>query len=50
MHHALVRWVAAGSEALMSLDPRVLQDLIAAREREDWVAVAGIVDWLSSGT
>jgi hypothetical protein len=50
IHHALVRWVAAGSEALMSLEPRVLQDLVEAREREDWAAVAGIIDWLRAGT
>lgn len=49
-HHALVRWVAAGSEALMTIEPRVLQDLIDARERKDWVAVAGIIDWLRAGT
>jgi N-glycosylase/DNA lyase len=50
MHHALVRWVAAGSEALMAVEPRVLDDLAAARAREDWGAVAGIIDWLRSGT
>lgn len=50
MHHALVRWVAAGSEALLSIEPRVLQDLADARRREDWTAVAGIIDWLQSGT
>jgi hypothetical protein len=50
IHHALVRWVAAGSEALMAIEPRVLDDLVAAREREDWVAVAGIIDWLRTGT
>jgi hypothetical protein len=49
MHHALVRWVSAGSEALMSLDPGVLDDLIDARRREDWAAVAGIIDWLAAG-
>jgi hypothetical protein len=49
-HHALVRWVAAGSEALLAIEPRVLQDLVAAREREDWAAVAGIIDWLRAGT
>jgi hypothetical protein len=49
MHHALVRWVSAGSEALLAVDPCVLQDLVAAREREDWAAVAGIIDWLSAG-
>jgi hypothetical protein len=50
MHHALVRWVSAGSEALLATEPRVLQDLIEAREREDWTAVAGIIDWLRAGT
>jgi len=50
IHHALVRWVAAGAEALMALEPRVLQDLAEARRREDWTAVAGIIDWLQTGT
>jgi hypothetical protein len=50
IHHALVRWVAAGSEALLAVEPRVLQDLVAARDREDWAAVAGIIDWLRAGT
>jgi hypothetical protein len=50
VHHALVRWVSSGSEALMSLEPRVLDQLTDAREREDWAAVAGIIDWLRSGT
>jgi hypothetical protein len=49
VHYALVRWASAGSEALMSISPQVLDDLVAAREREDWVAVAGIVDWLAAG-
>lgn len=49
VHHALVRWVAAGSEALMSFDSLTLDDLIAARKREDWRAVAGIIDWLEAG-
>jgi hypothetical protein len=49
-HHALVRWVSAGSEALLSIEPRVLEDLFAARDREDWAAVAGIIDWLRAGT
>jgi hypothetical protein len=49
VHHALVRWASAGAEALMAVDPQVLQDLVAAREREDWDAVAGIVDWLDAG-
>ena len=49
VHHALVRWVSAGSEALMAIEPPVLRDLIAARRREDWRAVGGIVDWLEAG-
>lgn len=49
INHALVRWVAAGSEALLALEPRALQELVEAREREDWTAVAGIIDWLRAG-
>jgi len=49
VHLALVRWASAGSEALMAVEPQVLRDLIAARAREDWTAVAGIVDWLEAG-
>ena len=49
VHHALVRWASAGAEALMALEPSVLRDLVEAREREDWDAVAGIVDWLKAG-
>ena len=49
IHHALVRWAASGSEALMAIEPQVLRDLVAARRREDWEAVAGIVDWLAAG-
>src|SRR3954452_11735655 len=36
VHHALVRWVSEGSEALMSMDPRVLDQLTEACDREDW--------------
>jgi hypothetical protein len=49
VHHALVRWASAGAEALMAIEPQALRDLIAARRREDWDAVAGIVDWLEAG-
>ena len=49
VHYAIVRWVSAGSEALLSIRPQALDDLIAARGREDWQAVAGIIDWLASG-
>lgn len=49
VHYALVRWVSAGSEALLSFEPEALRRLIEARRREDWVAVAGIIDWLEAG-
>ena len=49
IHHALVRWASAGAEALMAVEPQVLRDLVAARRREDWAAVAGIVDWMDAG-
>ena len=49
VHYALVRWVAAGSEALMSATPQMLAELAAAWERQDWEAVGGIVDWLLAG-
>ena len=49
VHHALVRWASAGAEALMALEPQVFRELLAAREREDWRAVAGIIDWLAAG-
>ncbi len=48
VHYALVRWAASGSEALMAVEPLALRQLIEARQREDWEAVAGIVDWLAS--
>jgi hypothetical protein len=49
VHHALVRWASAGAEALLAIEPQVLRDLIAARQREDWPTVAGIIDWLEAG-
>lgn len=49
VHHALVRWASAGAEALMAIEPAVLRDLVEARRREDWRAVAGILDWLDAG-
>jgi hypothetical protein len=48
-HLALVRWASAGAEALLSVDPQVLRELIDARHREDWPTVAGIIDWLDAG-
>lgn len=50
IHHALVRWVSAGSEALMTISSLALEDLIDGRKREDWKSVAGIIDWLEAGT
>jgi hypothetical protein len=49
VHFALVRWASAGSEALLSVEPQALHDLIDARRREDWEAVGGIIDWLAAG-
>jgi hypothetical protein len=49
VHHALVRWASAGAEALMAWEPQVLRELIAARQREDSAALAGIIDWLEAG-
>jgi hypothetical protein len=49
VHHALARWAAAGSEALLFVGPAVLRDLVAARRAEDWARVAGIIDWLQAG-
>lgn len=49
VHYALVRWASAGAEALLSIHPQVLGELVEARRREDWAAVAGIVDWLDAG-
>jgi len=49
IHFALVRWVSAGSEALLSLEPQSMKELIAARAAEDWPKVAGIIDWLEAG-
>jgi hypothetical protein len=44
-----VRWVSAGSEALLAVEPPVLRELIAARKDENWTKVAGIIDWLEAG-
>ena len=49
VHLALVRWASAGAEALLAVEPQALRDLVDARRREDWPAVAGIVDWLEAG-
>ena len=49
VHHALARWAAAGSEALLFVGPAVLRDLVEARRAGNWEKVAGIVDWLEAG-
>ena len=49
VHFALVRWASAGAEALMAIEPRILDDLLEAKDREDWPAVAGMLDWLAAG-
>lgn len=49
LHYALVRWAAAGSEMLMATPPLVLGQLVEARQREDWDAVGGLIDWLATG-
>jgi hypothetical protein len=49
VHHALVRWTREGAETLMAVEPPVLGRLWDAREREDWIEVAGILDWLRAG-
>ena len=41
--------VLAGSEALLSVEPQVLHELVDARRREDGDAVGGIIDWLAAG-
>jgi hypothetical protein len=48
-HFALVRWVSAGAEALLSIEPQVLEELVEARRSGDWTKVAGIIDWLDAG-
>jgi len=48
VHYALVRWAASGAEALMAIEPLALRQLTEARQREDWDAVGGIIDWLAT--
>jgi hypothetical protein len=33
----------------MAIEPQTPGDLIGARQREDWTAVAGIIEWLAAG-
>lgn len=49
MHHALVRWSSAGSEALMAAPPEMLVALRDAADAGDIARVRGIVDALLAG-
>jgi hypothetical protein len=49
VHHALVRYGAAGAEALLALEPQALKELIAARKEGDWKKVGSLIDWLEAG-
>lgn len=48
-HYALVKFVAAGSEAILACGPDPLRELVAARQAERWDRVAGIIDWIAAG-
>ena len=48
-HYALVKFVSAGSEAILACGPDPLRELVEAREAEDWPRVAGIIDWIAAG-
>jgi len=49
VHHALVRWSAAGSEALLASPPDLLVALRDATNAGDAGRVSGIVDALLAG-
>jgi hypothetical protein len=49
VHHALVRWSAAGSEALLASPPDLLVALRDAADAGDAARVRGIVDALLAG-
>ena len=48
-HYALVKFVSAGSEAILACGPDPLRALVEARRAEDWERVAGIIDWIAAG-
>lgn len=48
-HYALVKFVSAGSEAILACGPDPLAALLEARRTGDWERVGGIVDWIASG-
>jgi hypothetical protein len=49
VHHALVRWSSAGSEALLAAPPEMLVALREAADSGDVPRVRGIVDALLAG-
>lgn len=49
VHHALVRWSSAGSEALLAAPPDMLAALREAADAGDTRRVRGIVDALLAG-
>ena len=49
VHYALYRYAAAGAEALLAVEPAVLQRLIEARRAEDWETVGSLIDFLEAG-
>lgn len=49
VHYALVRYAAAGAEALLALEPQAVRELIDARKEGNWERVGGLIDWLEAG-
>jgi len=49
VHHALARYASSGAEALLSIEPHALGELIDARKAGDWAKVGAIIDWLEAG-
>jgi hypothetical protein len=47
--YALVKFVSAGSEAILACGPDPLRELVQARRDERWERVAGIIDWIAAG-
>jgi hypothetical protein len=49
VHYALVRYASSGAEALLTIEPVALHQLIDARKAGDWAKVGAIIDWLEAG-
>ncbi|MGH7765053.1 MAG: DUF6027 family protein [Candidatus Dormibacteraceae bacterium] len=49
VNHALVRYASSGAEALLSIEPAALRQLIDAAKAGDWKKVGGIIEWLEAG-